>query len=301
MSIIVIVGGGGFIGRHVSDSLSSSGYHIYATCRAQRANLSKRDIHWLPGDLANDSVTINWPKKCDHLVYLAQSRLWRDFPDKAKDVFDVNVVGLMRAVDYARRAGARQIIYASTGSVYPQSNKPASESDPIDLHAPRRFYAASKIIGELLLKAYESHLRILCLRLFMPYGAGQSSDMLLPTLVRSMREGRSIKLHCPDGLIANPVAVSDVVETIRRCLDLDYSATLNVAGPQQLSLRRMSSIIGHVFGGSPVFEDQPGTPPVIVGDCTALQSALAWAPHTDLESGLRQWRESEMIPTLQAG
>src|SRR5262249_18575490 len=98
-----------------------------------------------------------------------------------------------------------------------------------------------------------------------------------------------------------PVAVDDVVEAFRRGLDFERSATLNVGGPQQLTLRQVASAVGRAVGAAPVFEQQPGVPPVVVGDCTALRQAFGWAPPTDVERGLREWLESEKMSVRAAG
>ena len=72
--------------------------------------------------------------------------------------------------------------------------------------------------------------------------------MLIPRLVRRVSENAPITLEEPDGMQLNPVAVGDVVETIVRCLTLDRSATLNVAGPEVLTLREIGRRIGSAAG-----------------------------------------------------
>ena len=301
MDAVLIIGGGGFIGRHLAAELGRSRHVVYATHRSGSRVPAVAGVRWVPTDLTSPTASSAWPQRCDHVLFVAQARDWRRFPETAAEVFSVNLTGLMRAAEYARQAGARQLVFASTGSVYSETRQPAREQDAIDLFTPGSFYVASKLAGELLLRPYESMFRVVSLRLFMPYGAGQDSSMLLPTIVRNVGERRSIKLHNPDGLLANPVAIRDVVECFQRCLALDCSTTLNVAGPLELSLRSMATTIGAHLGISPVFEYRTGRSPVIVGDCTALRSALGWVPEIEFETGLRQWLKSEMIWPRAAG
>jgi nucleoside-diphosphate-sugar epimerase len=301
MDTVLLVGGGGFIGQHAAAELARLGWRVYATHRPGSPVPVLEGVRWVAGDLTSEAATSAWPARCDHVLFLAQARSSRSFPDRAADTFAVNVAGLMRVAEYARRAGARQFTCASTGSVYSQTREPAKEREPFDVLAGRSFYAASKLAGELLLGPYEALFPVVVLRIFMPYGPGQCPDMLFPSLVRKVREGRPIQLHGQDGLLCNPVAVGDVVEGLRRCLGLARSATLNLGGPRQLTLRQIGNAIGHVVGAVPVFEPQPGAPPVIVGDCAALKDALGWAPSIDLESGLREWLESERMSLRTAG
>jgi nucleoside-diphosphate-sugar epimerase len=86
------------------------------------------------------------------------------------------------------------------------------------------------------------------------------------------------------------VAATDVAETIMRCLSLRQSITLNVAGPEVMTLRSIGSVIGKVLGREPLFDVQAtATPLVLVGDLGLLRAKLGWAPATRLESGLREW------------
>ena len=82
--------------------------------------------------------------------------------------------------------------------------------------------------AELLLGVYTAMMRVIVLRLFVPYGAGQGKEMLIPKLIERVRQDAPILLDGEDGLRVNPVAVTDVVETIDRCLTADCTATLNV-------------------------------------------------------------------------
>jgi nucleoside-diphosphate-sugar epimerase len=300
MDIILLVGGAGFIGRHTAQLLVQTGHTVYATHTPARQPPPLPGVAWLPSDLAAPEATACWPAACDAVIYLAQSRAWRSFPEGERDVLAVNIAGLMQAAEHARQAGARCFVYTSSGSIYTQTGRSFVEAEPLDLLAARSFYAASKLAAEILLRPYQAFFAPVIFRLFMPYGPAQDPDMLLPNLVRSVRQGQPVKLHEPDGLTCNPVAVADVAETLRRCLALDRPATLNVAGPESLTLRTIAQTIGRVVGRQSVFTSQPGAPPILVADTTALRQALGWTPATCLEAGLRSWLEKEAWPPLAA-
>ena len=294
MQQVLIVGGAGFIGRHTARRLAEAGATVYATHTPGRRPPWIAGVRWLPCDLTGADPCAGWPTSCDAVISLAQARNWRTFPQTAQDVFAVNVAGLFQTLQYAQRTGIRRFVYASSGSVYTQAARPAQEGEAIDLLGPRTFYAASKLAAEVLLRPYQTLFPVAVLRIFMPYGAGQTPEMLLPSLVQRVRQGQPLKLHGEDGLVSNPVAVADVAETLARCLTLDTSATLNVGGPERLTLREVGQAIGRVVGREPAFETQPGvTAPVIVGDTTALQTTLGWTPALRVEDGLRRWLDEE--------
>jgi UDP-glucose 4-epimerase len=284
---IVVVGGSGFIGTHALPRLVAAGARVSAIARHRSARAIVDGVAWIDGDLAAAEPTASWPHPCDAVIYLAQSRAWRTFPDGAADVFRVNVRGPFEAIEYARRSGAKQFIFASSGSVYGQHTAMAREHEPVDLLEARTAYAASKLAAEVLLRPYEAFMRVIVLRLFTPHGAGQPDEMLIPRLVGRVRENMPITVEEPDGLQLNPVAVGDVVEAIVRCLTLNRSATLNVAGPEVLTLGEIGRRIGSLFGLEPVFERKPGPARAVVGDTAALRAALGWTPPTRFPDGLR--------------
>ena len=290
---VLVIGASGFIGEHTVVQIVKQGYRVYATHLPAETPSSIAGATWIPCDLREPESMRAWPQSCDNLIYLAQSPTWRNFPDGAADVFEVNVAATLRAAEYARQAGVQRFIFTSTGSIYCQSSEPAREEDPIFISLPRRFYDASKIATELLLGPYRDYFSMIILRIFMPYGFGQDPKMLIPQMVRRVQEGVPISLHGSDGMIVNPIVVSDVAEVLERCLALGETVTLNVAGPEILTLREIGECIGSVLNIPPKFESQPGQPvPVLVGDTTALSKYLAWSPQTLFEIGLRSWISS---------
>jgi nucleoside-diphosphate-sugar epimerase len=288
---ILVVGGTSFIGRHLLPRLVASRARVTATCRAAAARPAIAGVEWLETDLTADHPAAHWPSRCDAVIYLAQSHEWRQFPAGATDVFDVNLRGVFRAAEYSRAAGADRFIFASTGSVYGEAES-TIERQAFDIATPRHFYVAAKLSAELLLASYAALMHVVVLRLFVPYGAAQDPGMLMPQILRRVRDGEPVYLDGADGLRANPVAAGDVAEAFARCLDLDASATLNVAGPESLTLREIATRMGEAVGRAPRFEPRDGVPANLVGDVAALSAALGWTPQVTVAEGLRQWLAS---------
>lgn len=297
---VLVIGGSGFLGQHVVRLLSEGDRPVYATRHANRETPQNERIRWINCDLASPTATDHWPSECETVVFLAQGRKHRQFPEGASEVFGVNVEGIFRSVEYARRVAAKRFVYVSTGSIYGPSTRPLAETDPIDVASPNRsFYPATKLAGEILLQPYRRLLPIITLRLFVPYGPGQPADMLMPQLAAKVQAGQPIFLSGSDGLWANPVYAEDVAETIRRTMGLNESATLNVAGPEPASLRSIGQTLSKVLGQQVEFASQQGEPAYLVGDINALKRTLGWTPPTGLEAGLRRWLGSR-IATARA-
>jgi nucleoside-diphosphate-sugar epimerase len=290
MKRVLVVGGAGFLGSFALHRLLQDGCPVWATHSPGNKPAPILGVNWIECDLASLHATSHWPTKCDFVIYLAQSRQYRSFPEAAENIFAVNVNGLHQAMHYAYRVGARGVVVASTGSVYTAGQKPVTESISIDIQAQRTYYVATKLAAEVLASSYNAILPVVQLRIFTPYGGGQNSSMLFPQLVQRIREGRAVSLHGQGGLIANPVYAADVAEAIHRCLSLQQGGTFNLAGPESLNLRQIATTIGKILEREPTFEvESADKPPMLVGAMDALQSALAWTPTTSLEAGLRTW------------
>jgi len=112
------------------------------------------------------------------------------------------------------------------------------------------------------------------LRPFFVYGAHQQRHMLLPRLCDGVREGRPVPLAGPDGLRLSLTHADDVATAIVRALTLTAADTINVAGPDVLSLREICEILGAHVGVSPQFSSTPGDPTPLVADRTHQTARL---------------------------
>ena len=198
-------------------------------------------------------------------------------------MFAVNVARTAELLDYAYGAGASHFVLASTGGVYAPSPEPLTEDSPL---AERPgFYPASKLAAELLAHPYAGLMTVAILRFFFIYGARQGSDMLMPRLVASVREGRPIQLQGPDGLRLNPVHVDDAANAVLAATKLADSGTINVAGPQVSTLREIGELIGGRFGAQAAFEAVDGPSPSLVADIARMRRFL-FEPRVLLDSGI---------------
>jgi nucleoside-diphosphate-sugar epimerase len=215
------------------------------------------------------------PPEIDVVIHLAQSRKFRDFPNGALDVLDVNVRSAFELALWAHKAGAKKFILTSTGGLCGTSDHPLTETDPYVGGGRLGLYFASKYSAELLLGALEPIISLVVLRLFFVYGAGQDTSMLISRLIQAVRSGSPIQLQGRDGIRINPIYIQDCVRAIERAATIPGSHLLNIAGPEVVSLRDVGNIIGRCLGRLPVFDvDEAASPGHVVGDIKRMTDAL---------------------------
>lgn len=283
---VLVTGANGLLGRAVLARLGPS-RRVCALVREQPRHPLPRGAVPIVHDLRRPRDP-DLPEIPGTIVHLAQSPRYRDFPEGALDVFEVNVGSTQRLLDWARRQGVKRFIYASSGGVYGHGKAAFEEDAPVGAAATLGHYRASKICGEHLAEAYGGQMIVIILRFFFIYGPGQRRTMLIPQLVDNVLHGRPIFLQGQDGIRVNPVYVDDGAAAVEAATGLDGGETINVAGPQILSLREIGALIGEATARAPIFEVQSGAEPgYMIGD-TAKMTRLLGAPRTGITDGLRR-------------
>ena len=112
---VLVTGANGFVGRRLLET-HSGGHELVALARTRGPELP--GVEWIEHDLVEPLADARLPDRIDAVIHLAQSRRYREFPEGARDVFEVNTRSTFELLEYARRAGARSFVFASTGGVY---------------------------------------------------------------------------------------------------------------------------------------------------------------------------------------
>ncbi|MBL8377371.1 MAG: NAD(P)-dependent oxidoreductase [Burkholderiales bacterium] len=282
-STCLVIGASGLVGTALVAAMSG---------RVDLVGLSRHRAYegngyrWICKDLVEGLDAADLPERVDAVVYLAQSEQFRDFPASARNIFEVNTVQLLNALDYSRRAGVKHFVFASSGGVYGTGEDQFSEDFRVPATGELGFYLGTKLCSEILVRNYAPFFHTAILRFFFIYGARQRRNMLIPRLVDNVREGRPVDLQGTDGIRINPLHVSDAVGAIEAALSLDGSHTINVAGPDIVSLREIGLAIGRLVGRAPCWNEHPAAVAHhIVGD-TGKMVRLLGAPKVGFEAGL---------------
>lgn len=285
MKRILLTGSSGHLGSQTLCLLRAR-YEVHAVVR-KRPAVPVDGVTYHEIDLSAPWSTETLPARIDGIVHLAQSRNYREFPHHALEIFHVNVAATAVLLDYGRRAGASHFILASTGGLYRPTERIIVEDTPLDPpEGILAYYFRTKLAAELLARSYSTAMNVTVLRPFFIYGPGQTSDRLIGRLIESVRSGRQIQLAGWDGLRLNPIHVGDAAELVAVLLGRAGSRTLNVAGPDVVSIRQIAESAGKLLNRVPMFEIMPGVSESILADHRTV-ALLLGRDLTGFEAGLR--------------
>jgi UDP-glucose 4-epimerase len=245
---IALIGGGGYIGRHLSHQLTSIGAEVF--------NLSSSNGSGINPDSGLFASSPMIPAGVHAVVYLAQSPLYRDVPKNSAHVLSVNALSAVRVAEVARERGVEKFIYLSTGTVYAPSFDLLSEESPV-----RRddWYALSKLHAEECLSLFRKYMDVTIVRPFGVYGPSQAGR-LVPNLIESVLLGRPIVLQSrigfgvdDRGLRISLCFIRDAIDILVKLIFHKSVPCLNLAGPESLSIFEIAEAIGGQIGVPPKF------------------------------------------------
>ena len=279
---ILVTGATGFIGSRLVPRLGRE-HDLVAVARPGSRMSGGEEVKWVEQDLTQPLRREALPARLDAVIHLAQSRLYKQFPEGAADVFEINVQSTFRLLEYAREVGASHFVFASTGGVYGSSDKAVSETDRLN---PLNFYLSSKYGAESLVTSYDGFLTTVIFRFFFVYGPGQT-QMMVPTLLGRVLSGQEIVVEGDPGLRMNPIYVDDATRVFEPALGLEQSNLFNVAGSEAVTLTDLVQLMAEVGGREADVEHAPAAQPGdLVGDNSKMRTVLGVEPETSLREGI---------------
>jgi UDP-glucuronate 4-epimerase len=307
---VLITGGAGFIGSHLSERLLAEGYRIcilddlndFYDPNLKRANLAAVEatgqIRFEQGDIADEESVYRLfrsfePEVVIHLAARAGVRPSLEDPLLYERT---NVRGTLVLLEASRKSPVRRFVFASSSSIYGIANTvPFREDDSSNY--PISPYAATKLAGEKLCFTY-SHLYGLssvCLRFFTVYGPRQRPDLAIRKFIERIDGGLPITMFGDGSSARDYTYVSDTVNGILGAITYDSSYDVfNLGNSRPISLLEMIRTIEAAIGKSARIEhlpDQPGDVPITYAEIGKAKALLGYNPSTPFEEGIRRFVE----------
>lgn len=295
-----MVGGAGFLGSHLTDRLLAEGHSVDVVDRLSTGSLGNlADARMAAGDLKihtldaaapefDTVMAMRNPDVVYHLGLLPPG-------EPAEQSAASSLASLVAVLEAARRQGDVKVVCAlSATSLYgdvPSKEQPVKEGQA---WSPVGVRGAVGVAISQLLAAYREHhaVEYTTLALGNVYGPRQRAEGgVVGAFAHAVREGITPMLHGDGRQTRDFVFVDDVVDALVRAATKGGGLVVNVGSGVSTSVREVWEQMVGAAGRS------PAPSPRRVGDVTRMTLSitrarihLAWAPWTDLGTGLRSLR-----------
>jgi UDP-glucuronate 4-epimerase len=305
---VLVTGGVGFIGYHVSRALLARGDDVTilddfsdapypaADKRRNARDLTAEHARVVvrEGCVTDRSLVPELIAKADGVIHLAGLAGVRPSFAAPAQYARVNVDGTANVVEAARARGITRLAFASSSSVYGNSTPlPASEDAPAI--APESPYAASKRGAELVASAIcrrAPDLTCAALRFFTVYGPRQRPEMAITLFTRAVLAGQPITMFGDGSMRRDFTHVDDIVPGVLAAFDRAPAGMrpYNLGSGAPIDLAGLVRAIGETAGATPRIEQAPapiGDVDATFADITRARTELGWSPRIALRDGLR--------------
>ncbi len=295
---VLVTGGAGFIGSHVSEALLVRGHEVTVVddlSSGKRGNVPEgADFH--EADVRTGCAEIFRSFRPDALCHLAaQMDVRRSVREPDFDA-DVNVLGTVRLLESCVAHGVGKVVFASTGgAVYGEQNEfPAPENHP---QYPVSPYGVSKLAGERYLHYYRAQhgLPYAALRYANVYGPRQDPHGeagVVAIFSGNLAEGQPSTIFGTGEQTRDYVYVGDVARANVLALEGDApDGAYNTGTGIETSVTELYGRMRRLSGRDVAAERGPaksGEQSRSSVDPTKAARELGWKPETDLASGLER-------------
>jgi UDP-glucose 4-epimerase len=302
---ILVTGGAGFIGSHLTEALVARGERVrvldnLATGHLENLARVREDIEWIHGDIA-DLETVQRAAH-DAAVIFHQAAL----PSVPRSIqnprasHDANLTGTLNVLIAARDNQVKRVVMASSSSVY--GNSPVLPKVETFEPAPLSPYAVTKLAGEYYARVFANlyGLSTICLRYFNVFGPRQDPTSqyagALAKFVRCALRGVPYPVYGDGEQSRDFTYIENVVRAnlLAATSEVDGAAVINVAGGARTTLNQIIALLNELTRQSlPTQFGPPRAGDVLHShaDISRARELLGYEPTVDVREGLKRTLE----------
>jgi dTDP-glucose 4,6-dehydratase len=300
---VVITGGAGFLGSHLSDRFLAEGHEVVVLDNLLTG--STDNIAHLAGNESfafvkhNVSSYIYVDGPVDAVLHFASPASPNDYLEHPIPTLKVGSLGTLNSLGLAKAKGARYLL-ASTSEVYgdPQVNpQPESYWGHVNPIGPRGVYDEAKRFAEAMTMAYQRYhgMETRIVRIFNTYGPRMrlNDGRVVPNFLSQALRGEPLTVYGDGQQTRSFQYVSDLVDGVYRLLFSEETLPVNIGNPMEMTVLEFAETVLEVTGSaSEIVFIQPedsrvrDDPKVRRPDITKARELLGWEPRVMLADGL---------------
>ncbi len=299
---VLITGGAGFLGSHLSDRFLAEGHTVIAmdnliTGNAENiAHLFGHDrFTFVKHDVTN-YVFVDGP--LDAILHFASPASPVDYLELPIQTLKVGALGTHKVLGLAKEKNARFLL-ASTSEVYgdPQVHpQPETYYGHVNPIGPRGVYDEAKRFAEAITMAYHTYhgVETRIVRIFNTYGPRMRlrDGRVVPNFIQQALRGEPLTAYGDGSQTRSFQYVDDLVEGIYRLLQSNEVEPVNIGNPGEYTIRQFAEQINLLTGNEAgvIYKDlrTKDDPQVRQPDITKARTILGWEPTISVEEGLRR-------------
>jgi UDP-glucuronate 4-epimerase len=304
---VAVTGAAGFVGSHLSERLVAGGHSVAGIDNFDDFYDPIRKRGNLAGLLNGDGFTLFELDVRDRealrpalagaeaVVHLAARAGVRPSFADVDAYAQANVVAPVTLLELMAELEVPRLVFASSSTVYGEGAENPFREDG-ELGVPKSPYAATKVAGEMLCRAYAHRIpSITILRMFSVYGPRQRPDLAIHKFARCIHDGEPIPVLGTTASYRDYTYVDDAVTGLAAAVELDEPWTvLNIGSGSPVRLEDMIRGLEHVLGrrvGRRMLPPHPGDLFGTWAHTGEAERVLGFRPRWTFERGVRRFGE----------
>jgi len=304
MSRVLVVGGAGYIGAHVAESLLNAGYQVrifddFSNGLRRRVDGFFDDV--VVGDVLDRETLVTALDGVDAVIHLAAKKAVGESVENPLKYYHNNVGGILNLLGAMSACSIKKLVFSSTAAVYSPNDKPAiEETDPT---VPLSPYGATKLLSEQIISQVSKAEGIssISLRYFNVVGSSRpefgdnSKDNLVPKVFTAFRNGSKPEIYGDDypthdgTCVRDYIHVSDLAEahvlSLKKVESGHIDEVFNVGSGTGYSVKEMLDQMSKSMGidlAPKVVSRRSGDTPQLIASIAKIERELGWKHHSTL-------------------
>lgn len=289
---VVVTGGAGFIGSHVSDALVERGFEVHIIDNlsgGKRLNVNKKAIfHEIDiRNLGAIKPIINGSLYVFHLAALPRVQYSIEHPEETSEV---NISGTLNVLIASKEGNVGRVVYSASSSAYGnQETMPLNEEMRIEPLSP---YGLQKYVGELTCRLWSRvyGLPTVSLRYFNVYGDRFDPEgeyaLVIGKFIKQKKAGKNLTVTGDGEQTRDFTHVSDVVLAnilAAESKNVGTGEVINIGAGQSQSINKIAELVG----GDIEYIAPRLEPRNTLADNSKAKKLLGWEPKVSIEEGIK--------------
>lgn len=293
---VVVTGGAGFIGSHITDALVDEGYEVHIIdnlSNGKKENINPKAV-FHKADICDYKKIASIFKGAKYVFHEAALPRVQFSIENPLESNDANVVGTLNVLVASKEAGVKRLVYAASSSAYGDPIKlPLIETMPANPKSP---YGLQKYIGELYCRLFNQiyGLETVSLRYFNVYGPRNSSEgayaLVIAKFFKLLKEGKPLTITGDGTQTRDFTSVHDVVRANILAMKSEKVGTgevINIGAGRNFTVNQVAELIG---GKSTHIAPRLEPHDTLASNALA-KKLLGWTPEWKLEEGIEELKK----------